>query len=422
MAGSRLARAAGLAVAASALLPAAAPALDGLRIAPSRIDATVERGDVLPAVTVTNASPARVRLQAHARRAGSALDGLPTIDEAPGAARRGRGFLAVSPARFTLAPGESREVRARVTGGPVRERGAYGVVLVTGRAAGSQRVGNAGVAPVLRLAGNVLLTYAGPGGSAVDASGLRVVPGPGGALRFLTRAHNGGRIHSVPETRLVVRDADGHVRARLGVGDPGAVLPRSDRDLVADVTDVLPAGAYVAESTVLDGERRSRARTSFRLSGPNELATADVEVTGLTVSGSGERFATEVALRNRGAAAGSVPLVAALTTQRGVPVAEQRLKSPRLGAREGATVRLDWEGLERGAYRLEVHGPDGAGRSVQFEASGRSTPFLARVLDWLAAHLQLAFLGFAVAALLIGTAVFLHVRNLQRRLRTVSGP
>jgi hypothetical protein len=407
-----------VALAGLAALPSGAQGVEGLRIAPARVDAEVRRGDRLPAVRVTNGSPVKVRLRAEARLAGQDLDGLPAIDDRPGARARGRGFLAVSPARFTLKPGESREVTGRVTGGPRRGRGAYGVVLVTGRPArGSERAG-AAVAPVLRLAGNVLLTYRGAARSRITADHLRVVPGGQGVLRFLTRATNRGRIHDISSTELRVRDARGRLRVRARTAKAGAVLPGAKRDLLTDVTRRLPAGAYTAVSVVRDGARVTRAKLRFRLSGPNELPAADLRLAGLSAPRppAGEAFTTPVRVRNAGSAAGAPVLEAVLSTARGEELARRRVRGARLAAGEQRAVDVRWPAVEAGAYQLEVSLADGGERTVVFETGAR-TPALTRALDWLAAHLPLLLGGLALIALLVGAGVFAHVRGLQRRLR-----
>ena len=118
---------------AAVAAPAAQAAGGGLGIAPSRVDAHVHRGGLVPPITVTNTSDKPVVVNAQALKATADLQGQPVYDDTPATRRVGDALLRPAPRSFVLAPGASRQVRARVLSCPQQGLGTYAVMSFTAR-------------------------------------------------------------------------------------------------------------------------------------------------------------------------------------------------------------------------------------------------------------------------------------------------
>src|SRR3954449_3139730 len=124
--------------AAAAPIPAQA-AGGGLSIRPSRLEAEVHRGGLVPPIAVENTSDRPIEVTAQPLKATADLSGQPVYDDSAAGRRAGDALLRPSPRRFVLAPHTGRRVRARVLGCPQQGRGLYGVMSFTAvpRAAGA---------------------------------------------------------------------------------------------------------------------------------------------------------------------------------------------------------------------------------------------------------------------------------------------
>ncbi len=415
---------AALAGIAGVAAPAPAGATGGLLVAPSSVDARVHPGDALPPIRLVNDTGRDLVVRASTRVATQALSGLPVYALDAAARRRGRAFVAVSPARFVLRAGERRDVRARVRArGPQVGRGAYGVVLfeAVARRGAAQR--NA-VASRLRLTANLLLTFPSrthPAKVLGVARSLRAEQAVGGGLRLLVRVHGAGTIHGRPRGRLRIRDAAGRVvaRARFATGN---VLPGADRELPALVTRRLAAGTYSARATIRSGGRTTSATMALRLVGQGVLPTPDLRIAavGTPRPEAGERFGTQLVLVNRGTAVAPVRGRWELRSAGGQrllargPIAQAPLAA---GGRRTATLSLP--AVRPGRWRLVV-ALDAPGRELDRRelvfATGEALGWWPRFQDWAAAHIPLLLTAFAVLLALVAGLALGYTVRLRRRL------
>lgn len=423
MASDRLLAAAAAAAVALAVGGAApASALEGLQVTPTRIDTAVQRGDRLPPVRVTNNAPLTVAVDVAALRAGQELSGLPDYRLDAAARREGRRFLRVLEPRFTLRPRESRLVRARVVGGPQIGRGAYGVLLVSGRARDPE-AGDEGavVAPVVRLAANVLLRFSGRARPRGELTDLRAEQSGPRRLRFLARLRNRGSIHGEPRGRLVIRDARGRARVRAEL-PAGNVLPGAEREYAVDVRRVLPPGEYTAVATAMLGPTRSRRKLRFRLVGPNELPTPALQLVALEPPEveAGRAYAVRFELRNAGSAPAAARGELTVGPQGGRTTERRQLEIADLAPGRTVDQEVELPPVAAGSHQITVRFRDGdrvvAERSVTF-TTGAARGLVERILDWMAAHLLVVFAGFGTLLALVVLGVAMYVRSLQRRLR-----
>ena len=108
-----------------------AHAAGGVGISPSRVEADVHRGGLIPPITVENTSDKPVVVTAQALKATADLSGQPVYDDTPAARRVGDALLRPGPRRFVLRPGARRSVRARVLACPQQGLGTYAVMSFT---------------------------------------------------------------------------------------------------------------------------------------------------------------------------------------------------------------------------------------------------------------------------------------------------
>lgn len=406
------------------LIGVAAPApaaAGGLLVSPSSIDQRVRPGALLPAVTLRNDSERAIVVRAFALRATQEINGLPrwTVDRR--SKRIGARFLRVSPQRFRLAPGQARAVRARVLARwPTRGRGSYGVLVFDARQAGREVSGDAVLSANVRLAANVLLRYPGRVRHNTVLEQVRAEQAGPRVLRFFARMANRGNLHLEPDARMVIRDMRGRAVARAEFTG-GNVLPGARRELTAELTKVLPAGRYVAHVTARAAGRTTRKRLAFKLVGPNELPTAQLQIARLASPQPAvdEEFEAIGELINRGTASARPRAVMTLSRLSGAPLERRNLRLGALGPGRRAQVSATFPGLAEGQYRLSlrVAGPAGLAdeRTVVF-APGKQAALWNRVLDWAAAHVALLLAGFAAILLATIVAAGAYVRRLRRSL------
>ncbi|HYF24888.1 MAG TPA: hypothetical protein VD931_04030, partial [Baekduia sp.] len=344
-----------LALLALAALAPAAHADGGLSVAPSRIEADVQRGALLGPIRLRNDTGRDLTIRAGAVAAGQRLDGLPEWQPEIDARRR---LARVSPAVFTLRAGEAQHVRVRITGRrPLRRRGSYGVVVFSATEAvkGRRSRRSASVGARVRLGANLLLTYPGKGQPRGGASAARAEQAGPRRVRHVVRVRNRGRLHGRPRARLVVRDDRGRVVQRAAYRT-GAVLPGAERELGVVPDGVLDAGRYTATSIVDFAGRRTRRTQAFTLTAPNTLPTPDLRISALDTPApdAGEPVDVDLALRNTGTAPAPIVGVATVGPQAGR--ADQRLEVRDVPLAPGAsrTVPLRFEGVADGAHELAV--------------------------------------------------------------------
>jgi P pilus assembly chaperone PapD len=118
----------GAALATAAVVAETASAAGGLSVSPSRLEATARTG-ASGSVTVTNSSTRKLRVTVRARPWRQLSNGIVAANRS-----RSLGLVRVSPSRFTLAPGTSRSVFARLRRVPPR-RSLYGALDILGKPA-----------------------------------------------------------------------------------------------------------------------------------------------------------------------------------------------------------------------------------------------------------------------------------------------
>lgn len=425
-----------MAFARAALLPVAAglsalvppPAFgQGLLISPTRIDADVRPGDRLPPIVLSNRTGQRLTVRVDVAPAGQDTSGLPDYDLSPASLRRGSRIARASVRRLRLSPGASRSVSLTVGRPPAGSVGVYGVVAFTAQTAGRDSNRGSVISPAVRLTTNLLLRF--PGSVRVEgrAEALRVEQGPrrrrNRTLRFLTRVANDGNLHVRPRVRLTVRGDTRDVVAR-GAFRPENVLPGAERELPFDLTKVLPAGDYHARVDVRVGRRPSVQTTRFRLIGPNELPTPKLEISELRPPSpeADTRFDVDVRVRNVGTARiGAVGDIKLSRSAGGGALATESFNVPVLGPGEDSSATVELPALPDGSYALLARVKDEervlSERTVVF-STGTRPGLVARIFDWLAAHIPTVLAVFVLVLFAGVTATAVYIRRLRASSRS----
>lgn len=330
-----------------------------------------------------------------------------------------RKILTVSPRKFELGAGESRQLDVEWRRLPRGERAAAIGLVVRGKAAEPDP---AQVSAEFRLVGIRFLRLPGPVSVEGRLTGLQVEQdAEERVLNFLARLRNTGENYGEPSgQKFEIRDEFGEVVVReTWPGD--VVLAGFERDFPIEVRKVLPAGEYTATAMARFGDSpRSRARASFTLTGPNELPVPKLDLLELRASGK-EGDSAEVSGRvgNIGTQAGSASVQVALYdadefgAAAGEPLAEEQASLGELAPDEEKTFDLDVGTVEAGDYLAEVVVTDG---DQEFER--RTSGFSAAPAEGLLSQLAVPLVIMAVLAVLAVIGVLVQRSRREReRLR-----
>jgi hypothetical protein len=343
----------------------------------------------------------------------------PSSSELDGA----RALLAVGPTSFTLAPGDSRHVGLRWRRLPPHAReAAVGVIYqaVPVRHRGPVQV-------VERLLGVNILRLPGHYRQSGRLSGLHVTQPKPGTLRFTLAVANSGQAVAGPShLSLTIRGRDGALlyRHRL-TGD--IVLPGVTRGFVQDLPRRLPAGAYTARAHLAFGSsHRLAAASDFRLVGPNELPSWNLQVGPLVAQGSvGQSAQVNASLKNTGTAAGSTKLRLKLYrlidgNPQQQPIATRQVEVNSLAPAHSRRLRSGIGHLRKGSYRLVASYEDSTGTPRTLVADFQAHQPLGLIPSLRRISVEHALLIPALLLLAFGASiVLLFVR--ERQLRRTRG-
>ena len=414
-----------LAAALSAAAPAQAAEGGGIALEPSRIEATVARGGKTPSITVTNRTRAAVTVVARPYQATQALSGLPEYDTGATARVAGRRLLRLDRGEFTLRPGASRQVSARVLACPQTGLGTYAVIEFGVTHAASAK-GASQVTSALRLVAPLLLRYPARPCMDSEVTGLRAEQASRGRLAFFADVRNTGNLHARADTRLrLLRNGRTVFRGRFAAEN---VIPQATREFALPFTGRLRAGTYRAVARSTSAGRTSTLRRTIRLTGVNTLPTPKLELAGLRVRdarpGASPVVAGKVHSNGTAAASGTVTIALrrdgsdAPRDTRTVDVAE-------LAPGRARKLAVDLPPLAKGSWTVTAVVTTGAdetdrvavGFTVTAGAGGASG-VTGRWKDGAATHIDVV-LGAMAAALALTALVAggLGRRRARRRVR-----
>ena len=403
---------AGLAAAAGAAVlagPADAPAQDAggvLGITPARRTETARPPLTLSPTRVSNTTETTFGVRTFSSELGQALDGSFTFGESPADLRRGRLIMPVTPERFELAPGNGQDLALRWNVIPEGKKAVYVGLVVEGKPQGER---GENLNQILRLLGvNFFVT---PGNHRITGTFTRLTGAQDGprVIRFKPRVRNRGEVHAEPRGgRCVIFDANRRQRFRQTFGADGVVLPGFQRDFQILLREtVLPAGSYRMTCRMRFGSRRDTIDYPFRLSGPNTLPTADLELERVQAEGEVEGAAEgTIEYRNRGSKAS--PVLLKVTLGRARPgrrpqtIARETIRQEPLAAKGERSTGFELGELTPGSYRVTVTLSDGRTDidtlTADFTAAPKQSLFdwLKDNLLWLVLLLILAVIGFLI--------------------------
>lgn len=406
-----------LGVAAPAAPPAWATQQPALTITPARVEGNAVRGQNVGPLTIRNTTPRRYQVRVLPVLVGQHADGALWVRGTPRDMAAARRMMAVSGrARFALAPGEARSVRARLRV-PSARGNFYGGLMF--RASAAPETQRAEIVEVLQLNGRVFLrppaAHRRPHAEALEVRGESA---PGGHLNLFARVANRGNVDLRASGTVRVRDRSGRVRfsGRLARLD---VLPGYDVDLRADLGDVvLPAGSYVVDARVRAGAKLLRRRGSLELFGPNALATRRARLMSFEAPTAVDGDAAEVSatFRNTGNVT-FAPRAELLVSgaKRPVPMEAESVAPGRQG-KATAAVRLVGTRARELTVRLRVNGRRLDARTVSVTPVGRAG-MLDRARDLIVRHavgLVLLLTGLLLASL-IGISKLILLERAQPR-------
>ena len=328
--------------------------------------------------------------------------------------------LSTSADRFTLEPGQVRQVGLRWNMLPAGQRAVAVGVVFQGIPQGQTST----VHVIARLLSVNFLRLPGAAVTSGMFTGLYAQQFAPHALRLLARIKNTGQTFTAPTRgELEVRDSSGRVMYRSPwAGEP--MLPGAQVDFPIDVKQQLPAGHYSATVTMDFGGVRSRS-TSIALVGANELPTPGIAVRGFNASGSVGSPAKLVAtVASDGTAPASVTLHLFLGAAGSVPgnaaLASDQVAYRALGP--GSVIQLSHSlghPLRKGSYRAILTWSDPTGAPHMLEADFTALPSRSSLQKFwsLLSDNAGVLIGLVILALLLGVAWFIaRMRRRQRRV------
>lgn len=238
-----------------------------LSVAPAIADATIEPG-VSSEVTFQVMNPTDVPLVVQTKLADWWHDGTDHLTVVAGSTERSAtAWTEVLPAQLVLPPHTQGDLTAVLTP-PADATGGYYVMLLV--AAGRQPEDLDPGATTLGAAVGVHLSVRIEGTGAGELSLDRVDVAPATSttpLGVTTVARNDGDVHLVVESRTVVLDAAGTVRATLA-SRPRVVLPGQALPIETDWSGILEPGRYEALVTLASGPGETRSAEQAFVVGP----------------------------------------------------------------------------------------------------------------------------------------------------------
>jgi hypothetical protein len=354
------------------------------------------------------------------------LTGAFQFDETPPPLNTARRILHVSPLRFQLAPGESREVGLGWELLPLGARAAYlGVVFQ-----GQRRLKGGRSVPVIsRLLSINFLRLPGryhPNGVFSALHATQFAPR---VLRILPRVRNTGDIIDAPRRgRLAITDATGRTVYRTRwPGD--VILPRAEREFPIDVRQILPAGSYTAHATMSFGaNRRAETSTAFTLIGPNQLPTPALKINDFAAHGEiGDHARVGGHVQSAGTAPANLDLTVSLFRVTGglasaKPLASRQLHFSALapGSKRTLDVELNTR-LKSGQYHVVARYTDPTGAPQQLTSDFAATPhrgLFAQIRQFFDRHTWPIILVITlIAVAVIVSRLFRRQRRLEAELR-----
>jgi hypothetical protein len=385
-------------------------------ITPARRHVVGEPGVLLNPTAVINSTDSPYKVTVFPVMLTQDITGAFNFSSQPGALAAAQGVLGVAPTSFTLLPYSKQVVKLHWNGMPKgRLQVPAGVVFQ-----GIRQQQKGPVTVITRLLSVNFLTL--PVHLRVSGRFVALTAMQFGrrVLRFMPIAQNTGQRAWAPsDGTFQIRNSAGRIVYRTPwVGD--VIIPGAEREFPINVAKILPAGRYTMQAG-MDFAGHKSISGRFTLTGPNQLPSAHLTVTGVNGSGtSGSRPQVSVTARNQGTAPG--PLVvhvrvigacgraqrehysAAHTfTFSGVPGGASRTMTRALAAP-----------LPTGCYSVQANWVDPSGQNQSAANNFNASPKKSvsnQIWSWITGHWWL-FLGLAV--LLV---IALLVRELLRRQR-----
>lgn len=233
-------------IAAALLLPAATSAQVSV------VSSTLEERTAAPGeqytgtIRVRNTSGAPQQARVYQTDYRFLADGRTFYDQAGSAERSNAGWVAFSPSRLTLAPGEEATISYTVrvpAGGALR--GSYWSVMMVETAddgPSAVRAGRVGISPTIRYAVQ-LATHVGQAERRIALEGARVAREPGGPALVVNVVNTGEQADRL-DLRVELFDAEGAPAGRLS-SERGLVYPGSSIHQRFDLGQLAP-GTYRA--------------------------------------------------------------------------------------------------------------------------------------------------------------------------------
>lgn len=358
------------------------------------------------------------------------LTGAFTFSEQPGALRDALMVLRPLPARFRLAPGQSRTVVLRWLLLPRAKRAAYVGVLFRGQA----RDGSGRSIPVVtRLLSTNFLRVPGRYDRRGALTALHVGQFAPGTLRVVPRVANTGDVIGAPtHGRLAIRNARGKTVYRTR-WTADVVLPGAARDVPIDLHTRLPAGRYTAVAAMTFGSTANAKRTTrFTLVAPNTLPTPAIAIDGFAAHGQAGRHPTvSGVVRSVGTAPASLAMsISIYRVTNGLPdataLATAQVRDTALapGSRRPFVKPLAVK-LVPGQYHVVADYTDATGAPQQLTsdfAAVRPRSLIDRIRLYITRHellLTLLAAGAIIAVILL--TLGRRQRRLQAELRDLKG-
>ena len=185
----------------------------------------------------------------------------------PGSIKRSAGsWIKIDPAEFTMKPGETKDVKVKLTV-PRNVSGGYYTAILVQLLPEIPPEMKIGTVRTWRMASILELTVTGwkKPRVQVSISNLKVESSSEEkGLTFVVTVENKGDVHTRGEGNLAITTREGRRIAELPLeAGRGTVFPESMRDFKAVLERELPRGEYFADATFKYGNRRARAKVSF---------------------------------------------------------------------------------------------------------------------------------------------------------------
>jgi len=313
--------------------------------------------DLVPA-TVSNTTDVPFRVRVFPVVLHQPLPGAFTFNETPRSLNAAHNALPLTPASFTLMPGQRQVVDLHWQQLLLpRANHAYIGVVFQGR---PQMRTRQPVNVVDRLLSLNFLQLPGHYISKGRFTALRAQQGPN-QIQLRARIKNIGQIVQSPSHgRVAVRDATGRVVYR----DSWAcdvVIPRAQRDCIIPLNTDLPRGSYQAATTMRFGDtRRARTVTRFRLVATNKLAAPATALENVQATGTiGESASITGDVRSVGTESASTTVKVALFSTSGgfptkTPLATSQTAFTALAPQSQRHLSVNLGKLNKGSYRVVV--------------------------------------------------------------------